>query len=126
MEFIFTILTTLSTFAAAIAAWFSFCTSKESLAFQKQFAKNRNIISQLEITLAELRFIRSIMNNSLPVSDELFISIDPRIDELTLKLHSFIGQKLLEPCEPNSDSLKNLTYLNSIIAQLESTLDSFF
>ncbi len=126
MEIFSIIITSLPTFAAAVAAWFSFRTSKQSLDFQKHFAKNRTVISQLEASITKLRAIRTILNNSLSVSDQLFISIDSLVDEIIVELSSYIERGLLESSELSRDKLKSTDNLNQFIAKLQSAVDCFF
>lgn len=126
MELLFIVLPAFSTLAAAVAAWFSFLTSKASLDFQKQFAKNRNLINRLELSITKLRTINSILSNTLSVSDELFTSTDFLMDEIIVELHAYIERGLLGKSDLNRDKLKNTVYLNNLIAQLESAVDSFF
>lgn len=126
MEFLSIILTSFSTFAAAVAAWFSYSTSKQSLKFQKQFAKNRTLISQLESSITKLRAIRTILNNSLLVSDKLFISTDVLLDEIIIELYSYIERGLLESSELSHDKLKSTANLNQFIAKLENAVDCLF
>lgn len=120
------VLTFLPAFAAAVAAWFSFRTSKQSLNFQKQFAKNRAVISQLEISITKLRTINTILNSSLPISDQLFMSIDSLVDEVIVELYSYMQRGLLENSELSHDTFKNSANLNLFIAKLEGIVDSFF
>lgn len=47
IENISLILTALATFFAAIATWYSYKVSQNSLDFQKNYAKNQNLINEL-------------------------------------------------------------------------------
>lgn len=76
------VLNTAATLFAAIAAWFSFVVSKNSLKFQKNYAKNQNLINKLNITITKARTLQGLLGNITNISDSDVSSMEPLFFEI--------------------------------------------
>ena len=61
------ITTAVATSLAAVAAWFSFKVSKNSLEFQKNYAKNQNLINELNRIIYKAETLRILIPKPLNV-----------------------------------------------------------
>lgn len=64
------VLTALATLFAAIAAWFSYLVSRNSLRFQKSYARNQGLINNLNSVITKVRVLRTLMEDPGGISDE--------------------------------------------------------
>ena len=86
IEIVFVGLTTAATLFAAVSAWMSYRTSDRSLNFQKNYAKNQQLIAQLNSTVSKLRTVKYLVSNTLSISDDQFGTIEPLFNEARLEL----------------------------------------
>ena len=84
------ILTTGATTFAAIAAWCSYKISKNSLDFQKNYAKNQNVIHELNRIIYNAETLQILIPKPLEISDEEFESIEPLFLKLKLNKSSIL------------------------------------
>lgn len=114
---LFNIFTPLS----AIAAWFSYSTSKASLEFQRNFAKNKVLISQIENSIIKLRTLILILKN--PISDNVFLSYEPAINELQIDFYNYENRGLLQTDEIKITASSSINEINHAISRLETIID---
>ena len=86
MENFFAGLSAIATFAAAIAAWFSYKIASNSLTFQKQFARNQTISVQFNMILSILLKIKLGLSDGLNIPDSEFEELEPLFSELLKQL----------------------------------------
>lgn len=137
IENISLMLTAFATFCAALAAWFSYSVSKNSLDFQKSYAENQNLINNLHTTITKARVLRTLISNAGDISDDDFQSMEPLlldirselqylnnigvIDYQSLKIYSVDGFG-----EMVDNVSKGNTYLSDVIEILEQKLSGIF
>lgn len=102
------ILTALATTAAAIAAWFSFQVARRSLEFQKNYAKNQNLINELNRAIYKIETLQMLIPKPLEMSDEDHESIDPLLTELKSELERFGNRNLIDYKELKISSIENM------------------
>jgi len=78
--------TAIATIFAALAAWFSFKVSKDSLQFQKNYAKNQSLINELNRTIYKAETLQILIPKPLEMSDSEYESLDPLLNELKSSL----------------------------------------
>lgn len=127
------IFTAIATFFAALAAWFSSMVSKNTLQFQKDYAKNQSLINELNriIYKAETLLIR--IPKPLELSDEEYESLDPLLNELKsllerLSIRNMINYKNLKIYSINDHFglAKDPSCLSEVINELEKIKDGVF
>ena len=111
IENISLILTALATFFAAIATWYSYKVSQNSLDFQKNYAKNQNLINELNRIIYNAETLQILIPKPLELSDEEFETIEPLLSKLKLEL-KHLGERN-----------KLITYENLTISSVENKYD---
>lgn len=86
IECILLISTAVATAFAALAAWFSFMVSKRSLQFQKNYAKNQDLINELNRIIYKAETLQMLIPKPLEMSDSEYESLDPLLNELKSSL----------------------------------------
>ncbi len=121
------ILTTGATTFAAIAAWCSYKISKNSLDFQKNYAKNQNVIHELNRIIYNAETLQILIPKPLEISDEEFESIEPLFLKLKLELERLSIRGIIDykdlkisSIENKYDLVKNYSSLEEVINTLES------
>lgn len=121
------ILTTVATTFAAIAAWCSYKVSKNSLNFQKNYAKNQNLVNDLNRIIYNAETLQILIPKPLEMSDEEFESIEPLFFKLKselerLNIRGIINYKDLKisSLENKYDLMKNYSSLEEVINRLET------
>jgi len=117
IEIVFVGLTTAATLFAAVSAWMSYRTSDRSLNFQKNYAKNQQLIAQLNSTVSKLRTVKYLVSNTLSISDDQFGTIEPLFNEARLEL-----EKLEEigVFDYSSYRISKVTSLGEMVDQMPS------
>lgn len=137
IENISLVLTTVATLSAAIAAWFSYRISKNSLNFQKNYAKNQSLVNELRSVSNKARTILSLISNPLDAPDNQFALIEPLFAELKANIQHFSNIGIIDYSSlkiKNVNSLgemidqmaKNNAYLTEIIEVLERKVNEIF
>ena len=127
------IITAVATFFAALAAWFSFMVSRNSLKFQKDYAKNQNLINELNRTIYKAETLKILIPKPLEMSDAEYETLDPLLNELKSSLErlnnrSIVNYKSLKIHSIN-DHLglaKDDSCLSEVINELEKIKDGVF
>lgn len=121
------ILTTVATTFAAIAAWCSYKVSKNSLNFQKNYAKNQNLVNDLNRIIYNAETLQILIPKPLEMSDEELESIEPLFFKLKselerLNIRGIINYKDLKisSLENKYDLMKNYSSLEEVINRLET------
>lgn len=127
------ILTAAATIFAAIAAWFSYQVSKNSLDFQKNYAKNQNLINELNRIIYKAETLQILIPKPLKLSDEEFESIEPLLLELKselqrLNMHEIVKYEDLKisSVESKFDLAKDNSSLKEVINKLEAKKAEIF
>ncbi len=137
IENISVVLNTAATLFAAIAAWFSFVVSKNSLKFQKNYAKNQNLINKLNITITKARALQGWLGNITNISDSEVCSMEPLFFEIKAEVQHLgtIGELEFSSLKISSVDLfgelidqmsKQRNCLSEVIEVLESKLNNVF
>jgi len=136
MEIFMTVLVTLATLAAAIAAWMSYLTSKQSFSFQKKLARNQNRLHILALTSSKLKSLKTI-TNLFEIPDEKFISLEPLFLEIKsdiqkmtklgiLKGETSIGFRALTFGEMLTQNRNYIDEINHEIGRIETAINEIF
>lgn len=131
------VLTALATLFAAIAAWFSYLVSRNSLRFQKSYARNQGLINNLNSVITKVRVLRTLMEDPGGISDEQFQSIEPLFSEIKADLQNLndIGvidfssmkiSRITSFGEMIDHMAKNNAYLSEVVDALEAALNDIF
>lgn len=127
------IVSTIATFAAALAAWASYQVSKNSLDFQKNYAKNQNLINDLNRIIFKVETLQILMPKPLDISDEEFESLDSLIEELKSELEGLGNRGIIKYNELKISTIntkyelsKNIDLLNEIIQVIENKKSKVF
>ena len=127
------ITTAVVTIFATIAAWCSFMVSSNLLKFQKDYAKNQNLINELNRAIYKAETLQILMPKPLEVSATELESLDPLLNELKHSLERLNNRSII-----NYESLniycindhfglaKDYSSLSEVISELESIKDSIF
>lgn len=117
IEILFVGLTTGATLFAALSAWMSYRVSENSLSFQKNYAKNQQLIAQLNSTVSKLRTVKHLISNTTVISDDQFGTIEPLFIEARQDL-----QRLEEigAFDYSSCPISKVTNLGEMIDQMSS------
>ncbi|HCG8744441.1 TPA: hypothetical protein ACF339_004540 [Vibrio parahaemolyticus] len=94
---LFVALSAISAFFAAVAAWFSFNVSRESLRFQKKLASNQVVSVQLNSVLSLLVNVRLVLSDVYGAQDVEFSSVESTFREFKKQIKSISYQTQLPP-----------------------------
>ncbi|CAI2295937.1 TPA: hypothetical protein ACN310_004487 [Vibrio parahaemolyticus] len=94
---LFVALSAISAFFAAVAAWFSFNVSRESLRFQKKLASNQVVSVQLNSVLSLLVNVRLVLSDVYGAQDAEFSSVESTFREFKKQIKSISYQTQLPP-----------------------------
>ncbi|EGR0671428.1 hypothetical protein U2G71_004205 [Vibrio vulnificus] len=94
---VFVALSAISAFFAAVAAWFSFKVSRESLRFQKKLASNQVVSVQLNSVLSLLINVRLVLSDVYGSPDEEFSSVESTFREFKKQIKAISYQTQLPP-----------------------------
>lgn len=126
-------LSAISTLFAAIAAWFSFRVARNSLDFQKNYAKNQNLIIQLNRAIYMAETLQILIPKPLDMSDEDFDSIDPLLQNLKSELERLGRRNIVNYQELKISNIKNkfdlvreFNSLEEVIHKLEAANSKIF
>ena len=114
MEKFLTCLATVSTCAAAIAAWMSYRTSEQSLRFQKNIAQNQHHLQKLTSISTKMAVLKGLLSNVFEISDENYTSIEPFYLEIKSDLQTLAESEILKE---NPSSFFSASSLGEAIAQ---------
>jgi hypothetical protein len=127
------ILTTVATIFAAIAAWCSYKVSKNSLDFQKNYAKNQNLINEINRIIYKAETLQILIPKPLDLSDDEFESIEPLLLELKSELERLNISKIVKyealkisSVETMFDLAKDDSSLKEVINKLEEKKAGIF
>ncbi len=95
VEDLFVALSAISAFAAAVAAWFSFKVSRDSLTFQKKLASNQVVSVQLNSILSLLINIRLVLCDVYGSQGSEFSRIESTFEEFQKQIKSLSYQTQL-------------------------------
>ncbi len=122
--------TTIATISAAVSAWFSFKVSKNALEFQKNYAKNQNLINELDRTIYKAETLQILMLKPLEISGSELESLDTLLSELKLLLGRFKNleyeQLKIYSVEDHLGLAKNHSCLDEVISELEKIKSKVF
>ncbi len=122
--------TTIATISAAVSAWFSFKVSKNALEFQKNYAKNQNLINELDRTINKAKTLQILMLKPLEISGSELESLDTLLSELKLLLGRFKNleyeQLKIYSVEDHLGLAKNHSCLDEVISELEKIKSKVF
>lgn len=124
------ITTTVATIFAALAAWFSYIVSKNSLEFQKNYSKNQNLLNKLDSTIKEARSLKLIMSSDADESNEeitaLIIKLKSNLQHLSIT--GIIDYQSLElsSVENVYDLARENESLTEVIEELEKKYNEVF
>lgn len=90
------VLATITSIAAAIAAWMSFATSRSALKFQKKLAKHQDSLFLMRSTLSDLRNLKRILDNPLASSDDDYSSLEIIHHKIRTGLNALFEAGMLE------------------------------
>lgn len=131
------ILTTIATLFAAISAWLSYRVSRNSLKFQKNYAKKQSLINELNSTINKARTIFTLMSAPLEAPDDQFALVEPLFAEFKTNLQHLsnigvIDYRSLKIYKINSlgemidQMAKKNSYLTEVIDVLERKINEIF
>ena len=127
------VLTAVATFFAALAAWFSFLVSMSSLKFQKNYAENQNLISELNRTIYKAETLQILIPKPLEMSDPEYESLDPLLNELKSSLERLNNRSIvnyeslkIHSIKDHLGLAKDCSCLSEVINELEKVKDSVF
>ena len=133
IENILIITTAIATIFAALAAWFSFMVSRNSLKFQKGYAKNQNLINELNRTIYTAEALQILISKPHEISDNEYESLDTMLNELRSSLErlnnrSIIHYESLKIYSINSylGLARDYSCLSEVINELEKIKDDVF
>ena len=127
------ILTTAATIFAAIAAWSSYKVSKNSLNFQKNYAKNQTLINEFNRIIYKAETLQTLITDQPELSDDKFESIEPLFLELKSELKRLnrreivkYGDLKISSVESMFDLSKDDSCLKEVINKLEEKTAEIF
>jgi len=127
------ILTTTATVFAAIAAWCSYKVSKNSLDFQKKYAKNQNLINELNRIIYTAETLQILIPKPLELSDTEFESIEPLLLDLKSGLERLDTREIIKyedlkisSVETKFDLVRDYSSLKELINELEEKKSETF
>jgi len=120
------ILTTTATIFAAIAAWCSYKVSKNSLDFQKNYAKNQSLINELNRIIYKAETLQILIPKPNDLSDDEFESIELLLHELKSELERLNIRRIVKyeelkisSVESKFDLARDNSSLKEVINKLE-------
>ena len=127
MEIVLVGFTTAATIAAAVAAWFSYNVSKQTLEFQKKAATSQILHTQLLSIQGKLLKIRLNLDDIYGSSDEDFKSLEPMFNEVKkeidiLNYQTSVNEKILELLNYSDVAMLTDEILNSSIQATQNML----
>lgn len=133
LENIALVLTTIATAFAAFAAWCSFEVSRRSLDFQKKYANNQNVLSEINRSIYKAETLQILIPKPLEMSDGEFNSIEPLLQELKSELERYNNRDIVD-YQRLTISKINTVYelardqesLNQVINSLENAKSKIF
>lgn len=137
IEIFFVGLSTAATIFAALSAWMSYRVSNNSLNFQKNYAKSKQLTDQLNSTISKLREVKYLISNTMAISDDQFRTIEPLFIEVRLELQRLeeIGvfnysshqiSKVTSLSEMIDEMSSENTYITEVINALEAKVTDVF
>jgi predicted mannosyl-3-phosphoglycerate phosphatase (HAD superfamily) len=122
-----------ATIFAALAAWFSFMVSRNSLKFQKDYAKNQNLINELNRTIYTAETLQILIPKPLEMSDTEHESLDLLLNELKSSLERLNNRSVVNYESLKIHSINNhlglakdYSCLSEVITELEKIKDGVF
>ena len=127
MEIVLVGFTTAATIAAAVAAWFSYNVSKQTLELQKKAATSQILHTQLLSIQGKLLKIRLNLDDIYGSSDEDFKSLEPMFNEVKkeidiLNYQTSVNEKILELLNYSDVAMLTDEILNSSIQATQNML----
>jgi hypothetical protein len=127
------ILTTAATIFAAIAAWCSYEVSKNSLDFQKKYAKNQNLINELNRIIYTAETLQILIPKPQELSDDEFESIEPLLIKLQSELERLNTREIIKYedlkislVKSKFDLVRDYSSLEELINKLEEKKSETF
>ena len=127
------ILTTSATIFAAIAAWCSYEVSKNSLDFQKKYAKNQNLINELNSIIYTVETLQILIPKPQKLSDDEFESIEPLLIKLQSELERLNTREIIKYedlkislVKNKFDLVRDYSSLKEVIIKLEEKKSETF
>ncbi|NYT75358.1 hypothetical protein HZU72_23580 [Halomonas sp. QX-2] len=117
IEIFFVGLTTAATLFAALSAWMSYRVSNSALNFQKNYAKNQQLIAQLNSTISKLRTVKYLISNTMSISDDQVGTIEPLFIEVRLDL---LRLEEIGAFDYSSHRISKVTSLGEMIDEISS------
>ncbi len=118
------LLTTAATTFAAIAAWCSYKISKNSLDFQKNYAKNQNLVNELSRIIYNAETLQILIPKPLEMSDEEFESIEPLFFKLKSELERLNVRGIINYKDLKISSIENKYELVENYSSLEEVINT--
>jgi hypothetical protein len=121
------ILTAIATIAAAVAAWCSFQVSRRSLDFQKNYAKNQQLLGELSRAIYKIETLQWLIPKPLETSDEEYEGIEPLLADLKSELERFGVRGLIDYKSLKISSVRNIIDLVGVfdsLGEARNVLDS--
>jgi hypothetical protein len=120
------ILTAVATAFAAVAAWCSFEVARRSLEFQKTYAKNQDLINDLNRTIYKVETLQILILKPLEISDTEHESLEPLLNELKSSLERLNNRNIISYESLKIHSIENYfglakdhSCLDEVINELE-------
>lgn len=131
LENILLITTAIATCFAAISTWYSYKVSENSLFFQKSYAKNQNLINDINRVIIKVEIIQTILVNIIESTDDEFISIENLIVEVKQDIKRLSVRKIIKYQDfrifsTNFHVTDDITALEEIIEILEEKKSEIF
>ena len=124
------ITTTAATVFAALAAWFSYTVSKNSLEFQKNYSKNQNLLNELNSTIKEALSLKLIMSSDANESNEettsLIIKLKSNLQHLSVTGIIDYQALKISSVENVYDLARENESLTEVIEELEKKYNEVF
>jgi hypothetical protein len=125
------ITTAIATAFAAIAAWCSFEVARRSLDFQKKYAKNQNLLNEINRSIYKVETLQILLSKDFrdgeQISDDQIESIEPLLKELKYELERFGNRSLFDYGNLKISSISNIpellrgyASLAEVISELEN------
>lgn len=118
------ILTTATTIFAAIAAWCSYNVSKNSLNFQKNYAKNQNLVTEFNRIIYNAETLQILIPKTQELSDQEFDSIESLFIKLKSELERLDKRGIIKYQELKILSVKNKYDLANNYSSLEEVINT--
>lgn len=125
------ILAAIATIFAAFAAWCSFEVARRSLDFQKKYAKNQNLINELNRSIYKTETLQILLSKDFTdgdgISDTEYDSIEPLLKELQSELERFGNRSIVDYGKLKISSISNIPNLlrgYASLAEIINTLEN--